>query len=97
MRAARITALRRPRQVDEVLVAAPRADGAELTSRHLNPMTAMARAGRERHSAQDRPKRALMVSGSHPEAVLGLGVVARCSTTTRRLISPLRTALRNVG
>jgi hypothetical protein len=39
---------------------------------------------------QDRLKRPLMNSGIHPEAVLALGVVARCSTTTRRSTSPLR-------
>jgi integrase len=39
---------------------------------------------------QDRLKRSLMNSGIHPEAVLALGVVARCSTTTRRSTSPLR-------
>jgi len=39
---------------------------------------------------QDRLKRSLMNSGSHPEAVLGPGAVARCSTTTRRSTSPFR-------
>src|SRR5215471_5542184 len=39
---------------------------------------------------QDRLKRSLMNSGSHPEAVLGSGAVARCSTTTRRSTSPFR-------
>jgi len=46
--------------------------------------------GRERHRAQDRTKRALMVSASPLQAVLGLGAAARCSTTTRRLMLPLR-------
>jgi hypothetical protein len=39
---------------------------------------------------QDRLKRSLINSGSHPEAVLGPGAVARCSTTTRRSTSPFR-------
>ena len=39
---------------------------------------------------QDRLKRSLMNSGSHPEAVLGPGAIARCSTTTRRSTSPFR-------
>ena len=39
---------------------------------------------------QDRLKRSLMNSGSHPEAVSAPGAVARCSTTTRRLTSPFR-------
>ena len=39
---------------------------------------------------QDRLKRSLMNSGSHPEAVLGPGAVASCSTTTRRSTSPFR-------
>ena len=39
---------------------------------------------------QDRLKRSLMNSGSHPEAVLGPGAVVRCSTTTRRSTSPFR-------
>src|SRR5262249_48643832 len=38
----------------------------------------------------DRLKRSLMNSGSQPEAVLGPGAVARCSTTTRRSTSPFR-------
>jgi hypothetical protein len=40
--------------------------------------------------AQDRLKRSLMNSGSHPDAVLGPGAIARCSTTTRRSTSPFR-------
>jgi len=39
---------------------------------------------------QDRLKRSLMNSGSHPEAVLGPGAVASCSTTARRSTSPFR-------
>src|SRR5262245_56756187 len=39
---------------------------------------------------QDRLKRSLMNSGSHPEAVLGPGAIARYSTTTRRSTSPFR-------
>jgi hypothetical protein len=39
---------------------------------------------------QDRLKRSLMNSGSHPEAVLESGSVARCSTTTRRSTSPFK-------
>jgi hypothetical protein len=39
---------------------------------------------------QDRLKRSLMNSGSHPEAVLGPGGVTRYSTTTRRSTSPFR-------
>src|SRR6516225_542267 len=46
---------------------------------------------------QDRLKRSLMNSGSHPEAVLGPGAVARCSTTTRRSTSPFRWASRKAG
>jgi len=57
----------------------------------------VARPGPEPHSPQDRPKMALIFSGSHPQAVWGMGVPVRCSTTTRRLISPLWTALRKAG
>ena len=39
---------------------------------------------------QDRLKRSLMNSGSHPEAVSDPGAVARCSTTARRSTSPFR-------
>ena len=39
---------------------------------------------------QDRLKRSLMNSGSHPEAVSDPGAVARYSTTTRRSTSPFR-------
>src|SRR5215472_13121213 len=44
----------------------------------------------ELQMAQERPKRALIFSGIHPRAVLGLGGVARWSTTTRRVTSPFR-------
>jgi hypothetical protein len=47
--------------------------------------------------AQERPNRFLMASGSHPEAVSGLGAFARCSTTTRRSISPFKKAFRKAG
>src|SRR5215813_3439091 len=46
---------------------------------------------------QDRLKRSLMNSGSHPEAVLGPGGVTRYSTTTRRSTSPFRWASRKAG
>ena len=55
------------------------------------------RGGRERRNAQDRMKKALILSASHPEAVLGSGGESRCSTTTSRLISPFKKGSRKVG
>ena len=51
----------------------------------------------ERCNAQDLMKKALILSASHPEAVLGSGGESRCSTTTSRSISPFEKASRKEG
>ena len=59
--------------------------------------TVNTRGGRERCNAQDLMKKALILSASHPEAVLGSGGESRCSTTTSRSISPFEKASRKDG
>jgi hypothetical protein len=65
-------------RVDKIHSRRPQADGRS------------AAATQRFHGGQDRLKRSLINSGTQPEAVLGPGAVASCSTTTRRSTSPFR-------
>src|ERR1700724_1695164 len=79
-------------ELDQILFFPKRVD---IAGQSLN----VACSGRRAPRLQDRrnPKRSLIASGIHPEAVLGSGTVARCSTTTRRWTSPLKKAFRKAG
>ena len=67
---------------------APHVRGLDPHSRR--PPDRRSAAATQPFQGQDRLKRSLMNSGTQPEAVLGPGAVASCSTTTRRSTSPFR-------